>query len=533
MPVQPSPGRKDTPATPPLRSEQQRTRNSSCSSQTPAISLISVGPVSPSLDSGRPPSRPPPIPDGGSAHDGIGGDRGAGGSSSSNSGNARSGSRWGWKKSASGATEAPTMVFAIGAELGEPGGGQGCGALIGDSDSDHDSVDGAFVDRRRGHAEALSAERCFFGSTPGAGDDRGRRWEGEEQRQSNDQGVNRVSDASVDRSRTAHGGGTPAAAAAAAQGDTKDRGVHGANESRGEQEERARREAAQGPNGGSKAFVSGAPSEAQVAAAVALIGACEDGEGPHVGTPPVVPPGDKADSAALQRRNSRGRGRGKVARPPERMAKRKEMEEIERKEKLVPAAATSPREEERSWWGGAPIAGGPAGFFAQAVSAFTAATSSADGPTPIASKGPLAAAAAAAAADSADVTSAAARVSSGNGNESAAATASLVAEVVPSATTESGPPERGENDPYGKAGLGRGPSERSSCLLLDSPFFCKENGTDEMGVVLRSEELRSGFKQAMCFASLSCVVLFFSQREWTFPSYINFFRRYRRGSHYT
>ncbi|CAN0320432.1 unnamed protein product, partial [Hapterophycus canaliculatus] len=34
------------------------------------------------------------------------------------------------------------------------------------------------------------------------------------------------------------------------------------------------------------------------------------------------------------------------------------------------------------------------------------------------------------------------------------------------------------------------------CLLLESPFFCKGNGTEGMKVVLGNADLRAGFKQA-------------------------------------
>ena len=33
-------------------------------------------------------------------------------------------------------------------------------------------------------------------------------------------------------------------------------------------------------------------------------------------------------------------------------------------------------------------------------------------------------------------------------------------------------------------------------MLLDSPFFCKENGMEEMKVVLENKDMRAGFKQA-------------------------------------
>lgn len=37
--------------------------------------------------------------------------------------------------------------------------------------------------------------------------------------------------------------------------------------------------------------------------------------------------------------------------------------------------------------------------------------------------------------------------------------------------------------------------EHRCCLLLDSPFFCKENGTEGMKVVLENDDFREGFKQ--------------------------------------
>ena len=37
---------------------------------------------------------------------------------------------------------------------------------------------------------------------------------------------------------------------------------------------------------------------------------------------------------------------------------------------------------------------------------------------------------------------------------------------------------------------------RGQCMLLDSPFFCKENGMEEMKVVLENKDMRAGFKQA-------------------------------------
>lgn len=47
----------------------------------------------------------------------------------------------------------------------------------------------------------------------------------------------------------------------------------------------------------------------------------------------------------------------------------------------------------------------------------------------------------------------------------------------------------------GSDGEGEGGVEQGCCKLLDSPFFCKENGTETMGWILRNDEMRSAFKE--------------------------------------
>lgn len=158
--------------------------------------------------------------------------------------------------------------------------------------------------------------------------------------------------------------------------------------------------------------------------------------------------------------------------------------------------------EEQSWWSARVAAwqrnsdddtgsggeGTGGGFFAQALSALAAATSSDSPLPPEAPRCPGS--------------------DRGGGGEGGLGKAGKEEQNSGASCGEGVGKGGGRDEALRRKAVGRDggskPPRGSRCLLLDSPFFCKANGTEQMGFVLRNEDLRTGFKQVGWLLAACC-----------------------------